>query len=211
MFRFRGAFSPRLDYPRSRELDKRMPHSSFGRGGMSRTFNTENEYTRCTCSPGSGCRLGSVQLGVLISGYFIPPPFRFAPPTTSTSHRSSASPVLIPESASLSLPSFSPFVLLVPADESLSPVPALKCTTAPPVGQYEQEAYIANYTVLCHRAQGWYRNREKLVTSAREARAGVRGARGATPSLCATRRDRRFSYYPFYRFHPREYQKRGCN
>lgn len=69
----------RLDYPCSRELDKGMPHSSFSRG-MSRTFNVENEYTRCTCSPGGGCRLGSVQLGVLISGYFIPPPFPLRSP-----------------------------------------------------------------------------------------------------------------------------------
>lgn len=102
---FAALFQPHLDDPCSRELDKRMSHSSFCRG-MSRTgnepFNAENEYTcRCTCSPGGGCRLGSVQLGVLISGYFIPPPFRFAP---SPSHRPSALPVLIPESASLPRP-----------------------------------------------------------------------------------------------------------
>lgn len=127
-----------------------MPHSSFCRG-MSRTFNTENEYT---CSPGGGCRLGLVQLGVLISGYFIPPLFRFA---ALLSRHPSALPVFIPESASLPRPRQSSFSFSS-TSVSLSLVPALKCTTAPPVGQYEQETYIANYTVLCHRAQGWYRN-----------------------------------------------------
>lgn len=120
--------------------------------GMShRTFIVGNEYTRYTCSPGGGCRLGLVQLGVLISGYFIPPPFPLRPSLLTTFP---LSPILIPEPASLPRPllhlSFSfPSTSNIP----LSPMP-LKCTIAPSVGQYEQEAYIANYTVLCHQAWG---------------------------------------------------------
>lgn len=174
---------------------------------MSRAFNAENEYTRYTCSPGDGCRLGSVQLGVLISGYFIPPPFPLRSPLTALPLSRFSSP----KPASLPRPPRSPFLSFPSTSVSLSPVPALKCTTAPPAGQYEQEAYIANYTVLCHRARGWYRNTPRNLWRQREKRGREYAARGMeAPPLCAARRDRRFSYYPFYRFYPREYQS-GSN
>lgn len=132
-----------------------MPRSSFCRGDEPHVQHWKRVYPVYVCSP--GCRLGSVQLGVLISGYFIPPPFRFAPPSSPPLTALPLFPFSSPnQPASLVL--FA--LLLIPADErvSFSRVSALKCTTAPPVDQYEQEAYIANYTVLCHRAQGWYRN-----------------------------------------------------
>jgi len=169
-----------------------------------RTFIVGNEYTRYTCSPGGGCRLGLVQLGVLISGYFIPPPFPLRPSLLTTFP---LSPILIPEPASLPRPllhlSFSfPSTSNIP----LSPMP-LKCTIAPSVGQYEQEAYIANYTVLCHQAWGWYIDRNTPRNLWRQRETRERGWRVVV--LCAARRNRRFSYYPFYRFRP--YQKRGSN
>lgn len=71
------------------------------------------------------------------------------------------------------------------------------------MGQYGQEAYIANYTVLCHRTRGVGIETPRETCDVNGGADVERGTRGdARPSSCATAQDRRFSYYPFYRFYP---------
>ncbi|KAG7198624.1 hypothetical protein KM043_005983 [Ampulex compressa] len=70
-----------------------------------RTKNGAAVY-RCTYGPGSGRRLGSVQLRVLISGYFIPLPTPATAPPRRSSSGSPRPPALLhvgpPSSAPLS-------------------------------------------------------------------------------------------------------------